>query len=438
MQKHDNYIYPFQLSRYTEAINRELPCKADTEILCRSVDKGILLPVKKEYQENLFGSGGVLDYDGKYVEESAVISKGHIIEKSDDTEPEYYVGARCVSDLSKIEARNETVVYLGYIYNHWGHFLVDFSSRLWFAKDNTAQNYKYVFIVNENERFEPIKPIKDFLECLNLSDIEYINKPTKFEKVIIPVQSYITNMYYSQKHLNLFDYVAEKAMESCDQTNYPDKVYFTRISYKKAERTEVGEQLLCKTLADNGFRIVSPEQCSLFEQIRYIRNAAIVAGIAGTIPHNMLFAKEKQTLWIFNKTYIINMMQMDINSMKHLNATYVDCYACCQARPLGGGPFLITKTNQLMKFCKAHNININYPDSMLKKEIKDYLDLISVSKEYHPQVIKNMKSVHYFNPEFAQRFFDDYLSIMYKPSVFFLMKNRAISILRLVKQRVLK
>ena len=58
MQKHDNYIYPFQLSRYTEAINRELPCKADTEILCRSVDKGILLPVKKEYHENLFGSGG--------------------------------------------------------------------------------------------------------------------------------------------------------------------------------------------------------------------------------------------------------------------------------------------------------------------------------------------------------------------------------------------
>ena len=43
-----------------------------------------------------------------------------------------------------------------------------------------------------------------------------------------------------------------------------------------------------------GFKKVYPERCTLDEQIGLIRGADIVAGVSGTITHNMLFAKEGQ------------------------------------------------------------------------------------------------------------------------------------------------
>lgn len=106
--------------------------------------------------------GGVLNEKGEYIWKSAVASKGHIVNLDDTVEPEYYVGGKGLTLPEKIDKRNESVVYLGYLYNHWGHFLIDFSSRLWFAYKNRDMQYHYVFVVNENQKFYPIQPIQDF------------------------------------------------------------------------------------------------------------------------------------------------------------------------------------------------------------------------------------------------------------------------------------
>lgn len=430
------YLYPFQTERYERTAQRKLPCRAEDEISYRIVDNGTIIPVRKIYAENLFGSGGVLDEEGRYVLESAIASKGHIIDLDNAIAPEYYVGGKGLALPEISEKRDETVVYLGYLYNHWGHFLVDFSNRLWFAQKNINKHYHYVFVVNENQKFEPIQPIKDFFSYLGIDDIEYISKPTFFKRIIVPEPSYITNMYFSQLHLRLFDYIAQRAMEGCQESSYPEKVYFTRKSYKKAEQTEVGEETICQLLKNNGFSIVSPEKCTLCEQIRLIRNAKIVSGIAGTIPHNMLFAKEKQQVWIFNKTYIINTMQMDINYMRQLFITYIDCYSCCEARPLGGGPFLITPTAQLCDFCKDNGIIFQYGETLERKNVRAYLNLISISEPYLPSVTQQWNSVHYFDPHLAQSFFSRFRRYIYKPDFYFRFKSNMWRALKRIKHRL--
>lgn len=236
--------------------------------------------------------------------------------------------------------------------------------------------------------------------------------------------------------MELFNYVASKAMEDCQQDTYPEKVYFTRKSYKKAEQTEVGEEIICRLLKDNGFSIISPEKCTLYDQIRFIRNAKIVAGIAGTIPHNMLFAKEKQKVWIFNKTYIINTMQMDVNYMRQLNVTYVDCYSCCEARPLGGGPFLITKTVQLSDFCKDNAIDFQDDKHLEKKNVRAYMNLITVASPYSPAVVDQWNSVHYFDPRFVKAFFLNFFDYIYYPGLFFKFKNCVRNILKALKHKL--
>ena len=41
-------------------------------------------------------------------------------------------------------------VYLGYINNHWGHFIVDFCTRLYYAKKNPDKNF--IFLINSKEK----------------------------------------------------------------------------------------------------------------------------------------------------------------------------------------------------------------------------------------------------------------------------------------------
>ena len=44
------------------------------------------------------------------------------------------------------------MVFCGYFINHWGHFLVEAVSRLWyFIQEDNTQIDKYVFVVGENE-----------------------------------------------------------------------------------------------------------------------------------------------------------------------------------------------------------------------------------------------------------------------------------------------
>ena len=85
----------------------------------------------------LFGKGGVVDEKGDYVALSAIPGR---VEGGYDTEnPEY---------------RDEKVVYCGYIVNHWGHFLIEAVTRLWYFLENDPTIDKYVFFLDENEERE--------------------------------------------------------------------------------------------------------------------------------------------------------------------------------------------------------------------------------------------------------------------------------------------
>lgn len=375
----------------------------------------------------------MLDEHGEYCWDSSVPSNGHIITATDSRTCEYYVGGKY--EFKDPVCKPESVVYLGFLYNHWGHFLIDFSSRLWYTRECDLETTTFVFIVEDGSKFTPIKQISDFFEFLGIKRVVFVNIPTKYSEVIVPEPAYVTNLYYSQKHLDVFEYVANQVMKTGDDISYPQKVYFTRTAYKKAKTTEIGEDSLKECFASNGFEIVSPEQNSLARQIRYIRNAEIVAGIAGTIPHNMIFAKQGQSVVILNKTYIVNMMQRDINIMRHLNVTFIDSYECVEARSLGGGPFLLCCNNNFDIYCRDHAYNVlNISDSYEKDNVKKYLDMISMSPVYNPPVIHQEESVHYFDPEFANAFNQKYLRLFYKPSFKLVLKNNIIQILKRAKR----
>ena len=79
-----------------------------------------ILPLRRQAEDNLlFGRGGVVDENGEYVPLSGI--EGRV---------------QFAYPAEKKEYRDETVVYCGYLVNHWGHFLIEGVTRLWYFLEN--------------------------------------------------------------------------------------------------------------------------------------------------------------------------------------------------------------------------------------------------------------------------------------------------------------
>ena len=130
-----------------------------------------ILPLRRDPSFGLlFGKGGVVDCDGNYVELSSIplrVQHSYPFEN-----PEY---------------RDEKVVYCGYLVDHWGHYLIEGVTRLWYFLEDDPTIDKYVFFLDENEQREIKGNYREFLELLKIWDkLEIINKPTTYREVIVP------------------------------------------------------------------------------------------------------------------------------------------------------------------------------------------------------------------------------------------------------------
>ena len=178
--------------------------------------------------------------------------------------------------------------------------------------------------------------------------------------------------------------------------------------------SEFGEEMLIATFKRGGYHIVSPEQLSLDEQISIISGSDEVAGISGTITHNMLFAKPGQKLTIINKTYSLNIMQFDVNEMRRLETTYVDAYISPFPVSLGIGPFIFVYNTYLKNFLKDNNIidvqdvykSYKYIKNLIRKYMRRFR--ISVYQAGLADFDIDTKSVHYYNNMFMAHSLKDY------------------------------
>ena len=356
------YLYEFNKERYQRIAERTLPCRED--LMSVVVENGYLLP-NRFAPRRCFGHGGVLDAKKNYVKCSEVNAYSKYAKTpSIEDEMEIYMGEGYEISEKDVDYIDDDVIYLGYLNNHWGHFLLDSVSRLYpFLKD-TKKKYQYAYVVNEGQEYTPGASISRFFELLGITDqLLFIHKVTKCRSITIPEQGFMINSYYSKEFLSIFETVASKV----DCSKYPsyDKVYYARAHFKKAMDSEMGEEILLELFQKNGFTIISPEKCSLDEQIAIVRNANLLAGITGTIPHNLLFAKPGQKMVILNKTHNLNLAQMDINIMKQAKVCYIDTYLAKFPVLIGEGPFFIDRSEQLVRYFKDHGMDATMDEKKL-------------------------------------------------------------------------
>ena len=349
----------------------ERPFIRREKISASCYQEAVILPQRKG--RFMHGLGGVITAEGIYVEDSGI--------------PNQFGGKY---EYSVSERKEETVCFCGYLIKHWGHFLIDAVSRLWYSLEHDAEIDEYVFVVEEGSRRKPEGNYAEFFRLLGiLNKVRIIDTPTCFQKVLVPERSMAKNQYYSPLYLQLFDKISEKAMKEYPISDITDnKVYLSRNHFIGA-RVECGLDFVDHFFEKNGFTIIYPEEISLGEMIYMIRTATVCAAESGTLPHNFLFAQNQKDVIIIERQVTINQYQTEVDIIKELNVTYVDANYEIYTTYASYGPYLLGYTDCFKKFTEV--FHYKEPDSYyiseryLKKCLKAYIKAVALEYGYKRQ-----------------------------------------------------
>ena len=220
---------------------------------------------------------GVYDANGYLCPESIML-RGE-----ENMPPKTYV------NIQKIPFVNETVLYLGtgYLFQHFGHFLVEGLARTWALLYKKYQDIKVVVSYETNVDMPGF--VRKFLHALGVADenILVLHKSVRFARVFVPRQAINGDLYM----LPIMNKVFEKIANSLINRKYKtyDKIYLSRGAMNDG-RT-FGEASVEKIFMKNGFKIIYPETLPLEEQITLANNCKEMAGTAGTALHLAMFMK---------------------------------------------------------------------------------------------------------------------------------------------------
>lgn len=312
-----------------------------------NIKDAIVLPCKVTLNGPKWGVGGVLNNNYEYVEESGFASEW------------ISFGGKYDIAGKKINYISEEVIWFGFFEEHWGHFLIDFISRMWYIlKDYKNQKIIYISRYSEME-----SNFKEFMNYLGVADdrLLKINEITQFDNVIIPEYAF-TEKFYSPQYIDIFDHVIKNSnYQSSNIIEKNKKIYFSRSNFFISKQKEFGEPILQNIFHDNGFQTISPEQLSLKDQIFIWNNASEIACINGTIPLNIAFCRKNDLkLIVFNKAPLHHQNLLTyIHIFKHSMFFLIDAYYKKfgkQAKSLGNGPFFLFNSQELQKFCRDEGL----------------------------------------------------------------------------------
>jgi hypothetical protein len=302
-QSEDAYkFYVENIDDYISRIKHDY--KNHKKLGVRIIENGVILPSVSSNPH----AGGVIDNNRDFV-------------ASYEREEGRPTGVYPVSD-SEIPHLHETVIYGGHLIDHYGHFITESFSRMWYFLENIDKKYKYVFTaVNSNY-------IAEFLILFNMlglhhEDFSIITEPTRFDSIIVPDQANFLYGSYNDKILNVYD----KIRDSAKPLNHK-KVYLSRSKFERLGFNDViNEEFFENYYKSLGYYIISPESLPIKEQVTILSGAEDVVCLSGTLPHHVLFSKNKTRLTILNRSHDFNKTQLWINQLRDIKCTYIDVSA---------------------------------------------------------------------------------------------------------------
>ncbi len=308
------------------------------------VENGIVIPLHAYDIYNY--EHGVSTPDGKYI-----ISSGRFGCQPDLNEEIF---------KSPIQ-REETVIYAGRLHEHYGHFLLESTARLWYYLEK--RHHKLCFTIAESWHGVP-GYAREFFDLLGIPEEQIIicSEPTQFRRVIIPKLSFrmfaadyyphsqVPRRYYTEKFLIPFRLAAKNIVPARHR-----KIYLSRKKWNKSR--PIGETELENCFIKNGYEPISMEKFSLREQIAIIKGAESIAGINGTAMHNVLFSDSKPELILMNRSAATDAQHI-INQALGVKCSLIKVHATPLPVLHDQGPFIVGCTTQFIEFMQSRQMMV--------------------------------------------------------------------------------
>ena len=170
------------------------------------------------------------------------------------------------------------VVFAGHLSYHFGHFILESLSRLWFAAEHPERPIVWAC------RPEPVPPAwhawqRQVLDVLGLrNEVLLLTEPTRFRSVDVPQPGYRVKDFFSRQHARFLATYPARPRD-------PDlRVWLSRSGSDSGYRSLHAARLEAQ-LTEHGWTIVQPETLPIGEQLELLATAGRVAGEQGSAFH---------------------------------------------------------------------------------------------------------------------------------------------------------
>lgn len=332
---------------------------------------GCILPSRHSQGDKLAVysfDGGVTDSEGRFVE----LSMLH--EKPCDVGGAY---------KTEMKESSSTVIYIGYLFNAWGHCLTDNMKKLWFLRTEEARRLlsngaRIAFVTLYNKPLPKHQAELWRLAGFDCSDWLLVNEATRFEEVIIPENSFVTypdeSRIYDERFKEIIRTIKSNAIKEADKsTETTRKIYFTRTKLKGHK--DFNERQIERLFQRLGYEIIPPERLSVVEQISLWANAAEIATTEGSIAHSSMFMRSDGKLTILRKADYVNGYQQAAERLSGVKATYINAnHSTRTPKDMPwAGPFFLCITQELERWSglKVHQLPVQLKPSYWNYCIND-------------------------------------------------------------------
>lgn len=307
-------------------------------------DNAIILPCRKNYKDKSWGDGGIVRANGEFIKESGLYMKW------------ISFGGPYSYDKSKIAEVNDNVIWFGFFYKHWGHFLLDFLGRMWYLIDN--YNGEEIFYTSHGHTIDG--NFMEFFKLLGIDPckIKRVSSVTKVNNIVVP--EYARNeVSYTNEYARIFQNIAHKVLSKSsieDKSFFLGKsIYLSRAMFASATVKEIGEDKVESAFVSAGFQTLYPEKMTLSEQVLLWNLSTQIACVNGTIPLNYLFCNNKELkLIVLNKTKLRHKNLEDVLEIQKCSNYYslniFEPRFLWASKNIGDGPFVLKVTTELRNF----------------------------------------------------------------------------------------
>ena len=359
---------------------------SDRTVEVKTLERGIILPTRhKDGGSALKFYGGVCDRNQKFV-------AGYSDVQSDPWRGSYVVDGAYEIERSEIAQSDDDVIFGGLMIYHFGHFMTETLSRMWYVEKNPDDQRKIAFVVVSVTRLQVMRPwVLEFLSLLGITEdrLLLVETPTQFRSITIPDQALYLRENYSRECMTVYRSIAARAasivpsdqssaqsdqsVQSSDQSDPIDqsdqssdrsdqsarKIFLSRSPDVESMMHLFNQNYFEEFYRRRGFSIVYPEKLSVARQIALISNADEVVTFLGSLSHWALFCRP-QTKFVM-LTRVDNDRAVPTRMRQALidQAAEIDWYVVSIARSFlyaeqGGGTCLLGSTEHWRDFVRDH------------------------------------------------------------------------------------